>query len=393
MKILAIISRVFVGALFVVSGLIKANDTLGFSYKLEEYFENYNRNIDNLSFKLKLSALSDFTFKRMGTVDHEFEMFQDPPNDSPVGTVEAFAKCSVGFAMALDKLKPNVCLITVDRIETLAFASTAALMNYPILHVQGGEVSGTIDENIRHAVSKLSHFHSVANEDARQRVIQMGEHEERVFATGFPYSNMLIAISNADNRSAIVDEFLSINSMSRPYSIFCHHPVTTDINQHGYGDIDLPKLIGALQKKGNVLVLTPNSDLGFSYFERAISGLANAKLFRNISPDIYLPLLSEAQALVGNSSSGIREACYFGTPVINVGTRQQGRLVGENVSNCRADTPSVLEAVDAIFSKEMRYSPEHLYGDEYGASRIIDILASVDWPQVNLAKQFNDMRL
>jgi UDP-hydrolysing UDP-N-acetyl-D-glucosamine 2-epimerase len=335
----------------------------------------------------------DYLRQRYGDIVFEFDMFEDPPNDTPVGTSEAFAKCSVGFAQALDRFKPDVCLITVDRIETLAFASVAALMNYPILHIQGGEVSGTIDENIRHAVSKLSHFHSVANDDARRRVIQMGESEERVFDTGCPYSKMLIEIAGADNRSAIIDKFLSDNGMSRPYSIFCHHPVTTDSNQHGYGEIDLPKLIAALQEQGNVLVLTPNSDLGFSHFENAISGLADAKLFRNISPDIYLPLLCEAHALVGNSSSGIREACYFGTPVINIGNRQQGRLAGANVAHCAADTASILEAIGDVFSDFKRYAPEHLYGDEHGASRIIDILAATDWSQVNLAKQFNDMRV
>ena len=187
----------------------------------------------------------------------------------------------------------------------------------------------------------------LANDDARKRVIQMGESEERVFDTGCPYSKMLIEIAGADSRSRIIDKFLSDNGISRPYSIFCHHPVTTDSNQHGYGEIDLPKLIAALHEQGNVLVL-PNSDLGFSHFENALSSLADAKLFRNINPDIYLPLLCEAHALVGNSSSGIREACYFGTPVI-IGNHQQGRLAGANVVHCAADTASILEAIGMFF--------------------------------------------
>lgn len=333
----------------------------------------------------------DYLRKRYGDIITEFCMFEDPPDDTAIGTSIAYAKCSTGFAKVLDAFKPDICLITVDRIETLAFASMAAIMNYPILHIQGGEVSGTIDENIRHAVTKLSHYHSVANADARQRVIQMGEKENNVFDTGCPYSKMLIEVSKADNRSAIVSAFLSKNMMSRPYSIFCHHPVTTDTNQHGYGDINLPKLIGALQQRGNVFVLTPNSDLGYSHFERVINGLSNVKLFRNINPDTYLPLLCESEVLVGNSSSGIRESCYFGTPVVNIGERQSGRLAGANVTHCVAETDAILKSINSIFSNYKRLPAEHLYGDAYGAARIIEILAKTDWSQVNLAKKFIDI--
>lgn len=328
--------------------------------------------------------------------DHvcKFAMFDNPPDDSPEGVVRAFSRCVQNFAEIVSSFAPDVCLITVDRVETLAFASVCSLMNVPILHVQGGERSGTIDENIRHAVTKLAHIHCAANMDAANRIIQMGENPSNVFDTGCPYSQKLIAARSLDQkqRSVVVDEFLSSMEIARPFSIFCMHPVTTDKDNFGVGNLDIEAIIERMERFGDVIAISPNSDLGFSKILSSISdGRSHTVVVKNINPEIYLSLLGSAQLLVGNSSSGIREACYFGLKVVNIGSRQRGRLAGANVKDVTAQTSEVIRAIDAWMLQTDPLHYADLYGDANGANKIADILVGTDWHSIDLAKEFCDL--
>lgn len=333
--------------------------------------------------------------KTYGSKVVTFPMFQDPPDDTPRGVCSAFSRCTEHFSVVVEKFKPDVCLITVDRVETLAFASVSALMNIPVLHVQGGEVSGTVDENIRHAVSKLAHVHSVANKDAARRLIQMGESSERIFVTGCPYSEILIGVQKQKpaTRSEIISKVLGEINLSTPYSIFCMHPVTTDKNDFGIAELDVPRVIEHLAKYGSVIVLTPNTDLGFSRIFSMLEDRSGSriKVLKNIDPESYLPVLASATLLVGNSSSGIREAGYFGLPVIDIGSRQKGRLIGSNVVRVPAVTKDVFEAIDRIINEELSFEPEFLYGELGGAEKIVKIIKHTPWKQIPLAKTFIDI--
>lgn len=321
-----------------------------------------------------------------------FSMFEDPPNDTTLGVANAFARCSSAFAAIVNEFAPDVCLVTVDRIETLAFASICALMNCPILHIQGGEISGTIDENIRHAVSKLAQAHCVANADAHRRLIQMGEAPSVVHNTGCPYSQKLISVRNHPQSATVAHEFLKNNNISKNFVIFCYHPVTTDGNHYGYGDIDFQLVIAEILQKYDVLVLTPNSDLGSSYFDRSLKETKSLRFFKNIAPDIYLPLLSQARALIGNSSSGIREASYFGVPVLNIGSRQAGRLHGDNVIHCMSSTREIIKGLNQLFLGPYRYENQDLYGDEAGAEKIVDVISKTNWSDLSLSKTFCNLK-
>lgn len=323
----------------------------------------------------------------------KFKMFEDPPDDTQLGIAKSFSNCCNGFSKILKKFNPDLCIITVDRIETLAFASICSIMNYPILHIQGGELSGTIDENIRHAVSKLSHVHSTANEDARLRVIQMGESKNKVFNTGCPYSKKLIEVSKESKKNTkIVQSFLGKHNISQNFSIFCYHPVTTDKKNYGYNNLNLKNIFKFILKYTDIILIHPNSDLGYSIFLKKTFSDNRIKFFKNIEPNIFLPLLSLSKCLIGNSSSGIREASYFGTPVLNIGNRQKGRLSGSNVINCKPKNTDIINSLKVIFSNYKRYKKERLYGDKNAANRIISIIKNINWNNIELSKNFIDVR-
>jgi UDP-hydrolysing UDP-N-acetyl-D-glucosamine 2-epimerase len=277
------------------------------------------------------------------------------------------------------QLDPDLVITLTDRYETLAVASTAALMNIPIAHIQGGEVTGTIDESIRHAVTKLSHLHFTATDDARMRVIQMGEDPQYVFNVGCPATDLLLQV---DTTTRIIPE---------PYVLVLMHPVTTEYGE-AYGQME--QVIKGVKaawlrsgKDGLIVVVGPNHDAGSHGVWKAIkdSGLSAPN---QVPFNEWVNLMAHAEVLVGNSSSGIREACYFGTPTVDIGTRQQGRMPrGRNVKSSPVNRYCVTAAVLNQLN-DGRYAPEYLYGNGNAGALIARILGEIELPPIQ--KRFHD---
>jgi UDP-N-acetylglucosamine 2-epimerase (non-hydrolysing)/GDP/UDP-N,N'-diacetylbacillosamine 2-epimerase (hydrolysing) len=302
------------------------------------------------------------------------------------GMTIAAAKCTLQLAKELNKLKPNIVLLTVDRIETLGAAVAVSLMNLPIAHIQGGEVTGTIDENIRHAVSKLSHFHFVSNEDARLRLIRMGERKDRVFNVGCPYIN-IIKNNKYISKSQLSNKY-GFNSKKK-LAILIQHAV---VNEFGHSKKQIKKTLEAIKKFSDLQIISiySNTDAGSKEIIQEIKKNKFIKLVKNINSNEFLSLLKISNFIIGNSSSGIREASSFKIPVINIGTRQNKRLRAKNVIDVSYDVKEIEEAIkkclfDKTFKKKIK-KIKNPYGNEGAPKKIKNILKKINYNENITAK-------
>jgi len=295
-------------------------------------------------------------------------------DDTPYGMAEAVGRVTTGIAEALRALNPDIFLITVDRAETLAAATAGALMNLPIAHIQGGEVTGTIDESIRHAVTKLCHLHFPATEDAAQRIIRMGEDPARVHVVGCPYVDL---IKTLDYQSKDV---LAANygfKASKRIILFTQHPVTTE---YGNALNQLRISISALKQFPDMEVLAffPNADAGGQKIIELLKSEVGFHVFPNLHERDFLSLMNIADIMVGNSSAAIREAPSMGLPAVNIGSRQDGR---ERTCNI-IDVPHEVKAIVTAMEKGLNDNTyraivrkiQNPYGDGFAAKRIVDVL-------------------
>jgi len=307
--------------------------------------------------------------------------------DTPLGMAEASARCTAGIAQALAELNPDLVLITVDRVETLASTTAASLMNFPIAHIQGGEVTGTIDESIRHAVTKLSHIHFPATADAAKRIILMGENKDYVFNTGCPYIdeiNQVKLMSKSDLASKYgFDD-------KKELIIFTQHPVTTEFDK---SSVQVEKTIEALKgfPDKQVICFFSNTDAGGKEIIKKIKDQENFVIIPNMLSTDFLSLMSHSSLMIGNSSSGIREAPSFKLLVINIGSRQNGRLRAKNVIDVDHDVIAIKEAINKTFyNQDFKNSLKDLknpYGDGFAAKRIVDILEQIELNQSLIQKE------
>jgi UDP-hydrolysing UDP-N-acetyl-D-glucosamine 2-epimerase len=282
-----------------------------------------------------------------------------------------------------DQIAPDFVLTIGDRFETMATTLAAAYMNIPVAHTMGGEVSGTIDESIRHAVTKFAHVHFPASREARERIIRLGEREEDVHMVGCPRIDLVAEIlaAPADGLDAHlfdtgVGERLDVD---RPFVLLSQHPVTTE---YGEGERQITASLEAVRDVGlPAVVLWPNADAGSDDVARGIRKWRERKFdagmhfFKNLPVATYVRLMRKAACLVGNSSSGIREGAYIGTPTVNIGSRQDMRERGANV----IDAPPERAAIAAAMRRQVahgRYASEPIYGDGHAGERIAEILAT-----------------
>ncbi|AEF99589.1 UDP-N-acetylglucosamine 2-epimerase [Methylomonas methanica] len=289
----------------------------------------------------------------------------------------------IELSTAFDSLKPDVVVTVADRFETMATAIAASYLNIPLAHVQGGEISGNIDDSVRHAITKLSHLHYPATEQSAERVRRMGEESWRVHWSGCPSIDILI---NTDLRLPEKEYFETrgtgrIFEPSEPYILVLQHPVTTSfghgaqqISETMYGLKDIP-----LMK----VVLWPNSDAGSDDLAKSIREFQNTyhdlpfSYHINFKPEIFAALLANAKCLVGNSSSFIREGSYLGTPAVIVGDRQAGREHGQNVVFANYDRKDIQQKVIAQV-EHGHYPVDHLFGDGTAGERIARHLETID---------------
>ena len=330
------------------------------SHLLEEYGNSVKEIIDD----------GFFIAKKVPIFEEDF--------DSPYGMTKAAAKCTAGVADALEEIKPDLVLLTVDRIETLAAAVAVSLMNYPIAHIQGGEVTGTIDESIRHAVTKLSHFHFPATKDAAERIIKMGEDPKMVFEVGCPYID-IIANSTYKSKEYLSEKYRFVSD--KKIIIFIQHPVTTEYGQafdQVRTTIDALKII----KNCQILAFYSNTDAGGKQIVKELKKHNYFILVPNMDSGDFLSLMNSADLMVGNSSAAIREAPSFKLPGVNIGTRQQGRLRAGNIIDVGHEKDRIINAINkALYDKKFLTNLKKVknpYGDGKSAKRIVRILQSIE---------------
>jgi len=297
---------------------------------------------------------------------------------------EALGKAFLNLPKVIEKSKPDLILSGFDIGANFALAVCGAHMNIPVAHIQGGEVSGTIDESLRHAMSKFSNFHFTATNSTKKRLIRMGEIKKNIFVVGCPSIDALKQEKN-ENFNKIKKKF-NIDVL-QDYILVIQHPVTTEIKDVHKQFIET---IEALKKfKIQKLFVFPNNDAGSS----KIINLIKKNKFNHcqtLSLKEYKTLLKMSCALVGNSSSGIHEAATFKIPVVNIGTRQKGRMRGINVIDANYNKNDIYHAIKTIlkpgFSKKIKFM-KNPYGDGNSAKKIIQIIKKLDLKNFNTQKK------
>ena len=289
------------------------------------------------------------------------------------------------LATVFDNLKPDAVVTIADRYETLATAIAASYMNIPVVHVQGGEVTGSIDEKVRHAVTKLANLHLVSTALAAERVRRLGEEADSVFVTGCP--SIDIAAEVVARPEMDFDPFVKYGGvgpttdLSSGYLVVMQHPVTTEYDEARQ---QVDETLYALKDFGlPVLWFWPNVDAGSDGTSKGIRVFrekedpANFHLFRNMFPEDFLRLLHSATAIVGNSSVAIRECSYLGVPAVNIGSRQLGRERGQNVIDVDHDRTQIAGAIGTHITRG-KPKRDLLYGDGKAGARIADCLAGAE---------------
>ena len=303
--------------------------------------------------------------------------------ENPVAMVKTTGLGMIELVTALEDLKPDVVVTIADRYETIATAIAASYSNIPLAHIQGGEVTGNIDEKVRHAITKLADLHLVASEKAAERVIKMGENPDSVFVTGCPSIDLAA--------KAIMPE-LDFDPIERyggsglkrikpeDYYIVIQHPVT---DERGQSRQQVTETLKAMHELGKPTYwIWPNADSGSDETSKGIRVYRekykpeNIWFFRDIPSRDFLKLLYHSNGIVGNSSVAIRECSFLGVPAINVGSRQSGRDRAENVTDVGYDKDEILKAIE--MRKDMPRVQSNLYGDGNAGKRIAEVLRDAE---------------
>jgi UDP-N-acetylglucosamine 2-epimerase (hydrolysing) len=298
------------------------------------------------------------------------------------------AKTIEGLSLHCKNNNPDLIVVHGDRVETLAGAIVGSLNNILVAHIEGGELSGTVDELIRHSVSKLSHIHFVSNENAAKRLLQMGEIESSVFTIGSPDIDIMFSEKLPDLATAKKYYEIPFDN----YAVAMFHPVTTESK-------DMEKYANAFvealeQDIHNYIIIYPNNDLGSQFIIDAYKKLKNNSRFRifpSLRFEYFLSLLKNAKFVIGNSSAGIREAPYYGIPIINIGTRQQNRAVQSDIINVGYETHSIQEALKGIDSHKVLPS-QNDFGSGNSAELFLQSLQNCDIWKVDHQKQFREFK-
>ncbi len=317
-------------------------------------------------------------------------------SDTPEGIATSMGIGMAGFAQAYARLRPDLLLVLGDRFEMYAAASAAVPFRIPIAHIAGGELTeGAIDNSFRHAMTKLSHLHFVATEEYAQRVIQMGEEPWRVTACGAVGLDHLRTFVASDRQA--LESLLGLSLDSAPLLV-TYHPVTLEYDR---AEAQIDALLEALESVARPLVFTlPNADTNNQVIRRRIEAFVgrhpSAALVPNLGTQAYFSLMARAAAMVGNSSSGIVEAPSFGLPVVDIGTRQAGRLRAANVIPCGYAAEEIRRAIARALAPEFRESLRGLrnpYGAGHAAARIVEALKGIAIDERLLVKRFHQVEV
>lgn len=345
-------------------------------------------------FECRIFATGMHTLSRYGATYEEIQkrgagdlyLYINQTADSSAATDMVLAHTVQGLGHYLREFPPDLIVVHGDRIETLAGAIVGALNDILVAHMEGGELSGTIDELIRHAVTKLSHLHFVANEEARTRVVQMGETEDSVFVTG-----------SADIDVMLSGDLPSLEEARRrydidfaDYSIFIYHPVSSELD---HLDRHIKAVVAAVCECGrNFILIYPNNDPGADRILDAIHPLSTRpcfRLFPSLRFEYFLTLLRHADAIVGNSSAGVREAPVYGVPTVNIGSRQHNRFFHASIVNVPEDRETILWSLQDL---PRRVAPSLHFGRGGCADAFMKILRAPGFWRRPRQKQFRDLQ-
>jgi UDP-hydrolysing UDP-N-acetyl-D-glucosamine 2-epimerase len=290
-------------------------------------------------------------------------------------------------SMILSHLKPDVVVLVGDRFEIISMTIAAAYMNIRIAHTMGGEVTGTIDESIRHAVTKFAHIHFPANEDSKKRLIKMGEDEKSVFNVGCPRIDLVADELKNNSKEVLKNLFKNYGGvgkgfdLTKPFLLVSQHPVTTEYENSRKQIEETLNALNDLQIP--TIMLWPNADAGAEDIAKGIRTFREKKnpqwlnLFKNLPTYIYIHLMNITSCLIGNSSSGIRDAAYIGTPVVNIGTRQNKRLRANNVVQVDCIKKEIVNGIMAQL-KNGKFPSSLIYGDGTAGKKIANILVEAE---------------
>jgi len=288
-----------------------------------------------------------------------------------------------GFSEYIRDISPDMIVIHGDRLEALAGAIVGSFNNILVSHIEGGELTGTIDESIRHAVSKLSHIHFVSNDNAKKRLIQMGEIEERIFVIGSPDIDIMMKKDLPTKEE--LTKYYDINF--EKYAILIFHPVTTELE---YLKNQTTEMVAAvIDSKRNYVVIYPNNDPGSDIIMKAYGKLENNqnfKIYPSLRFEYFLTLLKNADFIIGNSSSGITEAEIYNIPTINLGSRQKNRTSNNNIINIENQKDEILDAIAKVDGMEIKSS--FSFGDGKSTNRFFNVISNDKIWNVSLQKQF-----
>ncbi|GAA4976001.1 UDP-N-acetylglucosamine 2-epimerase [Algibacter aquimarinus] len=283
-------------------------------------------------------------------------------------------------------LKPDAVVAIADRFETIAISIASSYQNIPLVHIQGGEVTGNIDEKVRHANTKLADIHFVASDDAKNRVLKMGEDANYVFNTGCPSIDIAYEVSeNSKLNFNPIEKYGGVGNKINwedGYLVVMQHPVTTEYKQSRENVLKTLKVIHELGIP--TFWFWPNVDSGADGTSKGIRFFReeykpeNIHFFKNMKPEDFLRLLCNSRCLIGNSSVGIRECAFLGVPVVNIGTRQHGRQRGENVFDVTYDEEAIKDGILNRLQTENTIAKDTIYGDGNSGEKMANILADIE---------------
>lgn len=340
----------------------------------------------NTKFKIILYVTGMHNLKQFGLTYHEIlkdkiknvVRVNNQSNKNKMD--EIFAKTSFQFSNFLKKTKPDLVVVHGDRSEALACAIVSCLNNIKVGHIEGGELTGTIDEMIRHSISKIANYHFVTNKFAKKRLLQMGEKNNSIFVIGSPDVDIILK-KNLPNLDSAKKRY---NINYDKYSIAIMHPVTTDLkNLKKDSEIFINSLI---KSKKNYIVIHPNNDEGRHIIIDSLKKIKKNpcfKEFHSIRFEYFLTFLKNSNLIIGNSSSGVVEAPYYGVPCINLGSRQNKRVNIKTIINCPYSENKIIKAIDKYSNK--KFKKISYFGIGESNKKFIDILLhnQMLWDDVN----------
>ncbi len=304
--------------------------------------------------------------------------------DEETGMVKTVGMSLISLSDSIKRIKPDAVLTIADRFETISTAIASSYMNIPLIHIQGGEETGSIDNRVRHAITKLADIHIVCTKKAKEYVISLHEEKENVYFTGCPSIDIAKnAIENKNKEKE--DAQIILNSILKnipkllpeKYMIVMQHSDTIEYEESRKQVLETLEAIKCIDLP--IFWFTPNTDKGSKGIDQAINNFekSNFYLIKNLPPDTFIRFLNKCECLIGNSSVGIRESSFLGIPVINIGNRQFLRERAENVTDVPYNKKKILEAINKVKGKH--YERSFIYGDGDSSKRIAEILENIEY--------------